>query len=250
MSKAERKRLAKTGTSTSVDTFSGLNVNEGKKKTATFKDNDNFIGMVPSDKATEDGYAVTQGKYGNLEDAVLDLNPDSTEDLYKTQRRTMKHWDRKKKKYITIQMNEIDRITGKRKKPPPTGGSKKKSKTLQSQYDKWADKTKRSIGRAGAPEQGNSAEMEVAADWRNGYRSAHKKTSDGIVRTHIVKAIKQVGKNGRPIKDELRSERDIRKFKKMKERKAMQLRGIRPHKKLAPNVSRPSKQKQQFKRIR
>ena len=250
MSKAERKRLAKTGTSTSVDTFSGLNVNEGKKKTATFKDNDNFIGMVPSDKATEDGYAVTQGKYGNLEDAVLDLNPDSTEDLYKTQRRTMKHWDRKKKKYITIQMNEIDRITGKRKKPPPTGGSKKKSKTLQSQYDKWADKTKRSIGRAGAPEQGNSAEMEVAADWRNGYRSAHKKTSDGIVRTHIVKAKKQVGKNGRPIKDELRSERDIRKFKKMKERKAMQLRGIRPHKKLAPNVSRPSKQKQQFKRIR
>ena len=94
--------------------------------------------MVPEDADTEAGYAVSmKGKYGgNLEDAVLDLNPDSTEDLYKSQKRMVKHWDRKKKKYITVGMNEIDKMTGKRKKPPPTS-KKKNKKTLQSQYDKW-----------------------------------------------------------------------------------------------------------------
>jgi len=54
-------------------------------------------------------------------------------------------------------------------------------------------------------------------------------------------------KGGRIIKSEVRSEQDIRAFKKMKQRKAEQMRGIRPHKKLKPNQSRPSKKKFAFK---
>ena len=142
--------------------------------------------MVPADKATEDGYAVAQqSKYGNLEDAMMDLNSDSHEGLLKDNRKRTTYWDRKKKKYIQIALSEIDQITGKRKKPSDGHGGKKKKKTLQSQYDKWSDKTKRSIARVGAMEEGRSNDIEVAADWRNGYRSANKKTSDGIVKTYI-----------------------------------------------------------------
>ena len=153
MSKAERKRLAKLGNTNEESTTtsqtngfgSGFDYdeevqhpkNKGPKKTS-YKDKANYLSMVPEDADTEAGYAVSmKGKYGgNLEDAVLDLNPDSTEDLYKSQKRMVKHWDRKKKKYITVGMNEIDKMTGKRKKPPPTS-KKKNKKTLQSQYDKW-----------------------------------------------------------------------------------------------------------------
>ena len=153
MSKAERKRLAKLGNtneeSTTTSQTNGFGSgfdhdeevqhqkNKGPKKTS-YKDKANYLSMVPEDADTEAGYAVSmKGKYGgNLEDAVLDLNPDSTEDLYKSQKRMVKHWDRKKKKYITVGMNEIDKMTGKRKKPPPTS-KKKNKKTLQSQYDKW-----------------------------------------------------------------------------------------------------------------
>ena len=268
MSKAERKKLAK-GKSEKNNSAGGANTKDDlmaafdaapvvsrkkeKMKGNSFKDKEHFITMVPDDKALEEGYAVAEKtKYGNLEDAMLDLNPDSREELHRVGKRMLQHWDRKKKKYITVAMNEIDRITGKRKKPPPTGSGKKKSKTLQNQYDKWTAKSNRSIARAGGPEEYQGGDIEVAADWRNGYKSANSKNkSDGIIKTFQPKFIaKELGKGGRITKNELRTEQDIRKFKKMKERKQQQMRGIRPHKKLAPNVSRPSKQKIQFKRIK
>ena len=58
------------------------------------------------------------------------------------------------------------------------------------------------------------------------------------MKKYIPKSKAELGKNGRPLKSELREEKDIRRFKKMKERKAAQMRGIRPPKKLKPNVSR------------
>lgn len=221
MSKAERKRLNKSkstssslsspsSSSSSLDMLSsmtasqfskhqqadqigenqsGLSMANFKNRHGKYKDTNNYLSMVPSDKATEEGYAVAQkSRYGSLEDAMLDLNSDSHEGLLKDNRKRTTYWDRKKKKYIQIGIDEIDKITGKRKKQNDGHGSKKKKKTLQMQYNKWADKTKRSISRVGALEEGGaSQDIEVAADWRNGYRSAHKKTSDGIVKAYIGK---------------------------------------------------------------
>ena len=66
---------------------------------------------------------------------MLDLNPDNSEDLYKQQRKVL-HWDRKKKKYIKLGMNEIDGVTGRRKKTDHGAGGPKKKKV------KAKDKTK------------------------------------------------------------------------------------------------------------
>jgi hypothetical protein len=282
MSKAERKRLAKLKKDGGVAAVSAAAAEKEAAKAsssssssssssgsseASFRDDSNYIGMQPADAATEQGYAVTKS-HSTLEDAMLDLNPDSSEDLYKQQRKVL-HWDRKKKKYIKLGMNEIDGVTGRRKKTDHgAGGPKKKKVTLQKQYDKWADKSKRKIARAGAPEENSSkGDFEVRADWRNGYQSANKKTiSHGIKHTYQesarsmrqqVKAealrskggLSRHGKDDKGPRAELRTEVDIRRIQKRKEKRQMAARGIRPHKKLKPNQARPSKQKIQFKNL-
>jgi hypothetical protein len=186
MTAAQYDARQASSSSSSSSSSGSLNGPTTKHGHTSYKDPDNYLSMVPADKATEDGYAVAQqSKYGDLEDAMMDLNSDSHEGLLKDNRKRTTYWDRKKKKYIQIALSEIDQITGKRKKPSDGHGGKKTKKTLQSQYDKWSDKTKRSIARVGAMEEGRSNDIEVAADWRNGYRSANKKTSDGIVKTYI-----------------------------------------------------------------
>ena len=274
MSKAERKRLAKlkmNGGVAAVKAASAPDAIPGSASASgsvsTFRDESNYISMQPADAATEQGYAVTKA-HSTLEDAMLDLNPDNSEDLYKQQRKVL-HWDRKKKKYIKLGMNEIDGVTGRRKKTDHgASGSKKKKVTLQKQYNKWADKSKRKIARAGAPEENSSkGDFEVRADWRNGYRSANKKTiSHGLKHTFQESArsmrqqvqaearrskggVSKKGKSGRGPRAELRSEVDMRRIQKKKEKRQMAARGIRPHKKLKPNQSRPSKQKIQFRNL-
>ena len=279
MSKAERKRLAKmkrSGNNAAAITApsssqvprssSTLGLNTSDAASSSFRDDEHYISMEPADHATEQGYAVTKS-HSNLEDAMLDLNPDAVEDMHKQQRKVL-HWDRKKKKYIKLGMNEIDGATGKRKKTDHGKGNqgKKKKQSLQKQYDKWSDKSKRKIARVGAPEDSNRDEFEVRADWRNGFRSANKKTSHGIKHTYQesvrsmreqAKALARRSKGGMPksglgekeARGELRSEQDIRRMQKQKEKRQMQARGIRPHKKLKPNQPRPSKQKIQFKNV-
>ena len=278
MSKAERKRL-RAGNKGGGNWAGGSNPLGADNSaatassTGTFRDEAHYISMVPNDQATERGYAVTQP---GLEDAMLDLNPDSHEELYH-KKKLVSHWDRKKKKYIKVGLDEIDGVTGRRKKTDHGASNAKnkgkQKKTLQQQYDKWSEKNKRQITRAGAPIEagkgggngGGGAEIEVRADWRNGYRAAHRKTSHGIKHAYqeSAKSMRQKAraearrsKGGAPgagrakgPREEIRSEADIRKAQKAKERRIQQVRGIRPHKKLAPNQPRPSKAKLQFKNM-
>ena len=51
--------------------------------------------MQPADAATEQGYAVTKA-HSTLEDAMLDLNPDNSEDLYKQQRKVLRRTARRR----------------------------------------------------------------------------------------------------------------------------------------------------------
>ena len=246
LSKAERRRMASTRSRMAATDGSPTNFGKESKansKSKSFRDEDAYISMVPPDKAAEDGYSVSDK--ARLDRAVLDLNPDDKDELA-SRNKQVKLWDRKKKKYIKLGLQEIDQMTGKRKKTP--AGGKKGKRSLQEQYNKWASKSNRRITKIGTPvDKGNQInDIEIKADWRNGYRNAHKTTSHGIVKNHTFQK-RRSGDSGKNMpRDEIRTEDQIRRFEKLKEKRKMQQRGIRPHKKLRPNMPRPSKQKLQF----
>ena len=101
-------------------------------------------------------------------------------------KRQVNHWDRKKKRYVKIAMSEIDNMGVRKKSRNESGAALSKRdkafSALKKQYREWTDKTQRSIGRVGAPENNRSKSetMAVSQDWRRGRRSANRLLSDGL----------------------------------------------------------------------
>ena len=99
-----------------------------------YKDDDNYIAMIPSDSFGEAGYKVRDDKLLRLSDAVFDLGADEKQ---LDAKRQVQHWDRKKKKYIKIGINEIDE-TGRRTNKSRNSGYDSKGRRIEKQDKKVA----------------------------------------------------------------------------------------------------------------
>ena len=208
ISKAERKKMKKRNLNCVQEVRQEEEEEEEERNPVeSFQDKENYIGyMKDSERATEtflseSGDAAKNTKFldAQLEEAILDVNPDEAIKL-NNQKRIM-HWDARKKKYIKATIGDIR--SGAVSRRNESGARVAKAKTGDI-YKKWQQKVNKRIATAGdVEEEGQSL------DYRRGKRpKIQGKTSNGH----------------RPVRDELKNEGEIRKEEVRKARS----RGINP----------------------
>ena len=96
---------------------SANNDNGSASKRATgenkYKDDDNYIAMIPTDSFGEAGYKVRDDKLLRLSDAVFDLGADEKQ---LDAKRQVQHWDRKRKSTLKSASTRLTRQAGARTK--------------------------------------------------------------------------------------------------------------------------------------
>jgi ATP-dependent RNA helicase DDX54/DBP10 len=213
LSKAERKRLKKQGSSSTSS--SQLPIDEGIKKTKNkrgddFRDNafyiDNEItqdseeaqrgrhieaAMQPSSANANDGTASAL----RLEQAMLDIVGDENVDLVKKHR--IMRWDKTKRKYIQTTIgSELSGDSKSKKLRLESGQFIKKDKAkLGELYEKWQKKTNKSIGRVGVFD-------DVTTDDAD---------DDGIRGGRVRKTQKQKGGTNNRVESDLKTATQVRK---------------------------------------
>merc|ERR1712059_50532 len=79
-----------------------------KVKTATKKDDENYIGYQPKDHHTEAGYSLMKGFEAQASKAVLDFTGDDDSQMRK--KKNIMRWDAKKKKYVKAEKDDQKKI--------------------------------------------------------------------------------------------------------------------------------------------
>ena len=226
------KRSKKKGT--------GSAQSNARDSQASYKDHDHFIEMQPSDTLSEAGYQVNSDKITRLQDASFDLGDD--EKIHDANKR-IQYWDRKKKKYIKLGLNDIDEMGNRKKSSMKNGPGKNapKKKTLADHYQKWKKDSNRQITRNGMMEDSSQPAAQYKADWRGGHKTAKRKIAQNLEHAPMVKKRK---KGERRAHNELKGSAEMKAKKRKEDRKTM-LRNPKKKrmKKLGPTTPRPSKRK-------
>ena len=212
-----------------------------------YKDDDNYIAMIPTDSFGEAGYKVRDDKLLRLSDAVFDLGADEKQ---LDAKRQVQHWDRKKKKYIKIGINEIDE-TGRRTNKSRNSGydskgrriEKQDKKSLQHQYSKWMKESNRKINHVGSQEDTSQPAAQYKQDWRGGHKTARRAPGQNMQAAPLSKKRK---KGERLVRNELKGRDQMRKDYRTAKRKEDMKNPKKRRKKLGPTTPRPSKRKVVF----
>jgi hypothetical protein len=103
-----------------------------------FREEGCFIAAVREDRYEEEGFALRErGQNAEIAAEVLDMHADDMEGLAVQKRRKRTVWDDRKKRYVTLQPDEVVR-GGKR---VAMGGVKKKADERKGQaYKQWVKK--------------------------------------------------------------------------------------------------------------
>ena len=224
LSKAERKRLKKEG-STSAPSSSQNNEETGIKKAKNkrghdFRDQAFYI----DDEITQDSEEAQRGRQIEaalqpsaanqndgiasalrLEQAMLDIVGDENADLVKNHR--VMRWDKSKRKYVQTTIGSELSGDSKTKKLRLESGQfiKSDKAKLGELYEKWQKKTNKSIGRVGVFD-------DVTADDDNDGRRG-----DGRVR----KSAKQKGGSKNEVESDLKSATQVRKQREADKKMAL-----------------------------
>lgn len=218
----------------------------GASKPCDFKDEAHFITMQPSDSLEEAGYTVhgnkSAEKFMRLQDAAFDLGDDERAGDHK---KKVLHWDRKKKKYIKLGINEIDELGKRTKESSKHGVGKKKdeqhSKSLAAQYQKWKKESNRSITRTGLQEDSSQPAALYKADWRGGHKTAVRKPGANLEQAPIQKKRKR---GERIVHNELKDASSVRADYRRNKKKEMLKNPKKSRlKKLGSSTPRPGKRK-------
>lgn len=200
MSKAERRRLKKTGGS--VPSSSEDTQKKSPKAAKSFKDLnfyiENELASNPEDAyrarqieaAMQPSAANTKGSYATalrIEEAMLDVVGDEREDLVKNHR--MKRWDKAKRKYVQTTIGSELSGDSKSKKVRLESGQMVKSEKMKlgELYVKWQKKTNRTVGRTGVFDDVDSPAMPSTpygkhggAGEKNGRQGIDRKSAAAI----------------------------------------------------------------------
>ena len=88
---------------------------------------------------------------GALKEATLDIVEEDGKGI--SQQRRVRIWDKKKRNYVQVNANEVDRIRGgKRIKTESGAKAKKDEKAVGELYKKWQQRTHKSITATGSQE--------------------------------------------------------------------------------------------------
>lgn len=185
----------------------------GSGPSGRYKEDGFYISHVPSGDPTAERFLAV-GSGDQIRDAVMDLTAEDAEGAA-AQRSAAWHWDVKSKRYVKLQKGEVMKA-GKRVKAQGGGVAKgKKAKEAAGQvYEKWAKRTKLSVG--GAKVSQRTEQMAAAMDgrfkrggrgWVNPLKGRGGRDGDEA---------NDGRKGGR---DELRSADEVRKQRKLEERK-------------------------------
>lgn len=167
LSKAERKRMKKTGSKVTAQTLSESDPAEKRvkdKRGSEFRDAAFYIDNMDTTTEEEDQRSrhieaamqpsAASGNDGmtsalRLEEAMLDIVGDENADLVKKQRIT--RWDKSKRKYVQTTVGMETSGMSKTKKLKLESGQMVNSKKVKlgELYEKWQKKTNKSIGRVG-----------------------------------------------------------------------------------------------------
>ena len=146
---------------------------KGKKKkavavadafdTGKFRDDAFFLDVTPRGvNHTELGLSTMEDDRGrpmqdhlSLEGALNDATMDIVEEDGKgiSQQRRIRIWDKKKRNYVQVNANEVDRARGNKRIKTESGAYAKKDKEAVGEiYKKWQQKTHRSVAATGSQE--------------------------------------------------------------------------------------------------
>ena len=143
-------------------------------KTGKFRDDEFFLDVTPRGvNHTELGLSTMEDSMGrpmqdhmSLEGALKEATLDIVEEDGKgiSQQRRVRIWDKKKRNYVQVNANEVDRIRGgKRIKTESGAKAKKDEKAVGELYKKWQQRTHKSITATGSQED-PAAGVATAAD--------------------------------------------------------------------------------------
>ncbi|XP_043689719.1 putative DEAD-box ATP-dependent RNA helicase 29 [Telopea speciosissima] len=162
-----------------------------KKKAKSFKDEEYYISLVPTNQHLEAGLSVRANQgFGSsrLESAVLDLVADDDSGMQK--QKSVYHWDKRGKKYIKLNNGERVTASGKVK---TEGGSKVKA-TKTGIYKKWKERSHKKISLKGmSTEPGSGEATGSTGDHRmQGYNRMFKggKNHHSLPNAHVRSELK------------------------------------------------------------
>uniref|UniRef100_A0A6B2KYI9 RNA helicase n=1 Tax=Arcella intermedia TaxID=1963864 RepID=A0A6B2KYI9_9EUKA len=184
-----------------------------------FKDDKFFMSMTPKNAYSEKGLEIEKNQ-SNFEDLVLDLIDDDSKSIFR--QKTVTVWDKRKNNYVK---QKADNLTNKGK----VKDTNKKKAEPGKLYKEWSTKNKKEVGRVGEVESQSSLSI---------YHSDRDKSK---FRHHKVKVVKT--------KEELRSEQQIRKTARKKQKQADRLKSVNNKKRKAPLLDRgfgPKSKKRKF----
>lgn len=166
LSKAERKRLKKNPQAVATSSYQSKLQSSSEEKAVKrdFRDptfymsNDQYDDSTSTaadrsrmiEAAMQNSASGPQNAAVRLEQAVMDVYGDETDDLVKHQR--LKRWDASKRKYVTTTVGqELNNKDSKTKKQRLESGQlvKRDKLKLGDVYAKWQKKTNQSVGRQG-----------------------------------------------------------------------------------------------------
>uniref|UniRef100_A0A7S2B9U3 RNA helicase n=1 Tax=Octactis speculum TaxID=3111310 RepID=A0A7S2B9U3_9STRA len=153
---------------------------------------------------------------GRLEESLLDVNPDNSNDLYKKQK--LFHWDKRHNKYIRSTLSELNESSGVKLRSESGTRRSTKSKNVAGEiYDKWKKRTQKTV--ASEPNNMETADTDTHHTLADRMPLPVKKNDRHVkkVQEKADRAETQQGRNGKAVADELKTEAMIRKERKVKE---------------------------------
>ena len=245
--RVSKRSKKKNNSLSNINNNNNNNSNGNNHNKNKYKDDTHYIGMIPTDSFGEAGYKVRDDKLLRLSDAVFDLGADEKQFDAKRQ---VQHWDRKKKKYIKLGINEIDE-TGRRTNKSRNSGydskgrriEKADKKSLQHQYSKWMKESNRKISHVGSQEDKSQPAAQYKQDWRGGHKTAKRAPGQNLQAAPLVKKRK---KGERIARNELKGRDQMRKDYRLAKRKEDMKNPKKRRKKLGATTPRPSKRKVVF----
>ena len=172
-----------------------------------------YISHVPTGDSTAERFMAV-GSGDQLRDAVLDLTAEDAEGAAR-QRSATWHWDAKSKKYVKLQKGEVMKA-GRRVKERGGGKVGKKDEKTGVLYQKWARRTKLSVG--GGKVTQRTEQMAAAMEGRfdRGGRGWSNPMKPGADRDGGDGDEERRGKKGGKELLELQEEREMNCVMKMK----------------------------------
>ena len=131
--------------------------------TGKFRDNEFFLDVTPRGvNHTELGLSTMEDDRGrpmqdqlSLEGALAEATMDIVEEDGKgiSQQRRIRIWDKKKRNYVQVNANEVDRARGNKRIKTESGAYAKKDKeAVGEMYKKWQQRTHKSVAATGSQE--------------------------------------------------------------------------------------------------